>query len=141
MYKRQIFNYGTIKLCDEEVRVLRCADWDIIGNVIGSDDQPCRMDARVAYRTFDFLRKIFGKTEKELKADWPGDDFSKIQDLLKASEQQNLEGEVIQLAQKVEGTVRNTGIHAAGLIIAPDDITNYIPVSTCLLYTSPSPRD
>jgi len=32
--------------------------------------------------------------------------------------------------KKVEGTVRNTGIHAAGLIIAPDDITKYIPVST-----------
>ncbi len=76
------------------------------------------------------LYKIFGKSEKELKKDWPGDDFSKIQDLLKASEQKNLEGEVIQLAQKVEGTVRNTGIHAAGLIIAPDDITKYIPVST-----------
>ena len=76
------------------------------------------------------LKKIFGKTEKELKSDWPGDDFSKIQELLKASEQENLEGEVIQLAQKVEGTVRNTGIHAAGLIIAPDDITKYIPVST-----------
>ncbi len=37
---------------------------------------------------------------------------------------------VMQLAEKLEGSVRNTGIHAAGVIIAPDDITNYIPVST-----------
>jgi DNA polymerase-3 subunit alpha len=37
---------------------------------------------------------------------------------------------VLQLAEKLEGSVRNTGIHAAGVIIAPDDITNYIPVST-----------
>ncbi len=76
------------------------------------------------------LNKIFPKTEKELKAEWPGDDFSKIQELLKIREKTDLEGEVVQLAEKVEGTVRNTGIHAAGLIIAPDDITNYIPVST-----------
>ncbi|QMU27649.1 DNA polymerase III subunit alpha [Adhaeribacter radiodurans] len=39
-------------------------------------------------------------------------------------------GKVVQLAEKLEGSVRNTGIHAAGVIIAPDDITNYIPVST-----------
>ncbi len=39
-------------------------------------------------------------------------------------------GKVLQLAEKLEGSVRNSGIHAAGVIIAPDDITNYIPVST-----------
>ncbi len=76
------------------------------------------------------LKKIFGKSEKELRSDWPGDDFSNIQELLKVEQKKDLEGEVMQLARKVEGTVRNTGIHAAGLIIAPDDITNYIPVST-----------
>jgi len=37
---------------------------------------------------------------------------------------------VIELAVKLEGSVRNTGIHAAGVIIAPDDLINYIPVST-----------
>ncbi|WP_299704500.1 DNA polymerase III subunit alpha [uncultured Pontibacter sp.] len=37
---------------------------------------------------------------------------------------------VLKLAEKLEGSIRNTGIHAAGVIIAPDDITNYIPVST-----------
>lgn len=33
-------------------------------------------------------------------------------------------------AVKLEGTVRNVGIHAAGIIIAPEDLTNLIPVST-----------
>ena len=40
------------------------------------------------------------------------------------------QAKVLNLAEKLEGSVRNTGIHAAGVIIAPDDITNYIPVST-----------
>ena len=40
------------------------------------------------------------------------------------------EGAVLTLAKDLEGSVRNTGIHAAGIIIAPDDITKYIPVST-----------
>jgi len=39
-------------------------------------------------------------------------------------------GATLRLAEKLEGSIRNTGIHAAGVIIAPDDITNYIPVST-----------
>ncbi|MFT4567427.1 MAG: DNA polymerase-3 subunit alpha [Saprospiraceae bacterium] len=76
------------------------------------------------------LRKIFGKTDKELRADWQGDDYSNIQDLLKISRGNDTAAEIVALAQRVEGTVRNTGIHAAGLIIAPDDITKYIPVST-----------
>ena len=42
----------------------------------------------------------------------------------------NLKGQILRLAERLEGSVRNTGIHAAGVIIAPDDITNYIPVST-----------
>ncbi|OGX86690.1 DNA polymerase III subunit alpha [Hymenobacter glacialis] len=42
----------------------------------------------------------------------------------------NLKGHILRLATQLEGSVRNTGIHAAGVIIAPDDITKYIPVST-----------
>ncbi len=76
------------------------------------------------------LYKILNKTDKELRADWSSDDFSNIKELHKIRTAKGEEGEVLRLAEKVEGTVRNTGIHAAGLIIAPDDITKYIPVST-----------
>jgi DNA polymerase-3 subunit alpha len=41
-----------------------------------------------------------------------------------------LQAQVIQQARKLEGSVRNTGIHACGVIITPDDITNYVPVAT-----------
>jgi DNA polymerase-3 subunit alpha len=46
------------------------------------------------------------------------------------ADQSDLKGQILALAERLEGSVRNTGIHAAGVIIAPDDITNYIPVST-----------
>jgi DNA polymerase-3 subunit alpha len=45
-------------------------------------------------------------------------------------DQTDLKGQILALAERLEGSVRNTGIHAAGVIIAPDDITKYIPVST-----------
>jgi DNA polymerase-3 subunit alpha len=30
----------------------------------------------------------------------------------------------------LEGSVRNTGIHACGVIITPSDITDFVPVAT-----------
>ena len=40
------------------------------------------------------------------------------------------EGMVLKEAMVLEGSVRNTGIHAAGIIIAPKDLTEIIPVYT-----------
>lgn len=42
----------------------------------------------------------------------------------------SLRSRVLKEALVLEGSVRNRGVHAAGIIIAPDDITNYIPVCT-----------
>ena len=39
-------------------------------------------------------------------------------------------GETIRYAEKLEGNVRSTGVHACGVIIGSDDITNWVPVST-----------
>jgi DNA polymerase-3 subunit alpha len=36
----------------------------------------------------------------------------------------------LKLAQKLEGSIRQTGVHACGIIIGRDDLTNYIPLST-----------
>ena len=39
-------------------------------------------------------------------------------------------GWVIRYAQMLEGNVRNTGVHACGVIISPDKVSNRVPVST-----------
>jgi DNA polymerase-3 subunit alpha len=38
--------------------------------------------------------------------------------------------DTIKYAEKLEGTVRSTGVHACGVIIGRDDITDRVPVST-----------
>lgn len=43
---------------------------------------------------------------------------------------QSMQSKVLKEALILEGSVRNVGIHAAGIIIAPDDLTNIVPVST-----------
>ena len=40
------------------------------------------------------------------------------------------EGKVLAFAEILEGSARHTGIHAAGIIIAPDDLMQYIPVKS-----------
>ena len=36
---------------------------------------------------------------------------------------------VLSAAQKMEGCIRNTGIHACGVIITPEDISNLVPIT------------
>ncbi|MEG1916727.1 MAG: DNA polymerase III subunit alpha [Muribaculaceae bacterium] len=38
----------------------------------------------------------------------------------------------LRYAQSLEGNVRNTGVHACGVIIGRDDITDWVPVSTAV---------
>ena len=41
-------------------------------------------------------------------------------------------GDTIRFAEKLEGNVRGTGVHACGVIIGRDDITDWVPVSTAV---------
>lgn len=38
--------------------------------------------------------------------------------------------ETLKYAEQLEGNIRNTGVHACGVIISRDDITDWVPVST-----------
>ena len=80
--------------------------------------------------TMGKLGKIFGKEEAELKKKFRADDMLKINELLNIAETDDLEGRTVNMARVLEGSVRNTGIHACGVIITPDDITNFVPVAT-----------
>jgi len=75
------------------------------------------------------LNKIFGMSEQELRSKFRSDELPKVNELLNLSEGSDLEAETINQAKILEGSVRNTGIHACGVIITPDDITNFVPVA------------
>ncbi|WP_372916676.1 DNA polymerase III subunit alpha [Salegentibacter sp.] len=79
--------------------------------------------------TMSKLSKIFGMDEKELKKKFRSEDLDKVNELLNISEGDDLEAQTVNQARILEGSVRNTGIHACGVIITPSDITNYVPVS------------
>lgn len=80
--------------------------------------------------TMSKLGKIFGQSDADLKKKFRADDLVKVNELLNISESDDLEGRTVNMARVLEGSLRNTGIHACGVIITPDDITNFVPVAT-----------
>ncbi len=68
------------------------------------------------------------KSLKEKEALTP-DEVENVKKLRELFKGDTLEGRVLREAEKLEGSVRNVGIHAAGIIIAPQDLTELIPVA------------
>lgn len=77
------------------------------------------------------LAKIFSQDKKGLSEMFKrnADDLKNVEELIKLSDSDSPEGRTIRQARVLEGSVRNTGIHACGVIITPDDITNYVPIA------------
>ncbi len=76
------------------------------------------------------LAKLFSWDDKEMGAKLNGDAYQMGKQLRELAETQGPEAEVVNQARILEGSVRNTGIHACGVIITPDDITKFVPVGT-----------
>jgi DNA polymerase-3 subunit alpha len=71
-----------------------------------------------------------GEKSLEEKEGLGSDDFENVKKLREIYSQENtLLSQVLHEAERLEGSVRNTGIHAAGIIIAPKDLTDLIPVA------------
>ena len=57
------------------------------------------------------------------------ENLDKALELIRISKGNDDNSKTINQAKVLEGSVRNTGIHACGVIITPDDITNFVPVA------------
>lgn len=78
------------------------------------------------------LKDIFGD-DKKSKAKVNGlrsEEFDNISELRTIAEGDDLQAVTIKQAIALEGSVRNTGTHACGVIITPEKITNLVPVAT-----------
>ncbi|MBN2668065.1 MAG: DNA polymerase III subunit alpha [Bacteroidales bacterium] len=56
--------------------------------------------------------------------------FKEVKELREIREANNEASEVLKYAEVLEGSVRNTGTHACGIIIGADDLEKHIPIST-----------
>lgn len=58
------------------------------------------------------------------------DAFKDVKELADVKKGTDLKAQVLNQAVVLEGSLRNTGTHACGVIITPDDLTKFVPVST-----------
>ncbi|CAM4036150.1 DNA polymerase III subunit alpha [Flavobacterium antarcticum] len=75
------------------------------------------------------LARFISEKEEDVKKALRSDEFEGIKELIAIANEGDLAGETIQQAKILEGSMRNTGIHACGVIITPSDITNFVPVT------------
>jgi DNA polymerase-3 subunit alpha len=57
------------------------------------------------------------------------DEINNIKRLREIIKGNDLQAQVLKEARLLEGSVRNTGVHACGIIIAPQDLSDLLPVS------------
>ena len=77
------------------------------------------------------LNKVLadGGVDPKLKDKLNGEQKQKAEEFRKLAEGSDNIGKMITEAKKLEGSIRNTGVHACGVIITPDDITKYLPMT------------
>ena len=71
-----------------------------------------------------------GEKSLEEKDGLGPDDMENVKKIREIYRGDDIRSRVLHEAERLEGSVRNTGLHAAGIIIAPEDLMNIIPVCT-----------
>jgi len=76
------------------------------------------------------LKKVLAEedVDPKLKGALNSEELDKAYKFRQLADGQDNIGQMIRTAMKLEGSIRNTGIHACGVVITPDEITKYVPV-------------
>ncbi|MTB49793.1 DNA polymerase III subunit alpha [Lewinella sp. W8] len=70
-----------------------------------------------------------GDIHPKLKGKLNGEDVDRAYKFREMADAPDQIGEMIRTAKKLEGSIRNTGIHACGVVITPSNITEHVPVT------------
>lgn len=92
-------------------------------------DLPLPDTDRIAKKTHLKLNKLFNMDEKTLRSLLGAEEVADCLELKQIAQQDTLEAKTIRQAAVIEGSLRNTGIHACGVIITPKDIKELVPVA------------
>ena len=76
------------------------------------------------------LDKIFNLPDDKLKEKLNADQMQMAEQLKSIAKGSDLSAETLNRAIAIEGSVRNTGIHACGVIITPSDMREHVPMAT-----------
>ncbi|MEZ4906224.1 MAG: DNA polymerase III subunit alpha [Saprospiraceae bacterium] len=66
----------------------------------------------------------------KLKDELSSEELENANKLRKMAEGEDQIAQLLNTAKKLEGSVRNTGVHACGVVITPNEISKYVPIAT-----------
>ncbi len=119
----QIITYGSMAAKSSIKDVARVLDLPLAeANMLAKlvPDRPGTNLVQVMTAPIDTVKKELNPEDFE--------NVKKLRDIL--AEGKTIHAKVLKEALILEGSVRNVGVHAAGIIIAPYDLTDIIPVAT-----------
>lgn len=126
----QIITYGTMAAKSSIKDVARVMDLPLPESNALAKLVPERPGIELKRVLHAPMRTKDGEKSLEEKEGLGADDLESVKKIRDIYEQENtLLSKVLHEAERLEGSVRNTGIHAAGIIIAPKDLTELIPVA------------
>ena len=129
----QIITYGTMAAKSSIADVSRVMDLPLAESRAISKLVPERPGInlkRLLHAPFTIKEAKNGDKSLEEKEQLQGEDIENVKKLREIYHSEGLQSKILHEAEILEGSVRNTGIHASAIIIAPKDLTELIPVAT-----------
>ena len=129
----QIITYGTMAAKSSIADVSRVMDLPLPESRAISKLVPERPGInlkRLLHAPFTTKEAKGGEKSLEEKEQLQGEDIDNVKKLRAIYAGTDLNSKILHEAEILEGSVRNTGIHASAIIIAPCDLTDLLPVAT-----------
>jgi DNA polymerase-3 subunit alpha len=129
----QIITYGTMAAKSSIADVARVMDLPLPESRAVSKLVPERPGInlkRLLHAPLTIKEAKDGAVSLEEKEQLQQDDIENVKRLREIYAGKDILSRILHEAEVLEGSVRSTGIHAAGIIIAPRDLTELIPVAT-----------
>ena len=126
----QIITYGTMAAKSSIKDVARVMDLPLSESNLLAKLVPDRPGTELGRCLHAPLTAKEGDKSLAEKEGYQSEDIDNIKKLREIYKGTDLRSIVLHEAEKLEGSIRNTGIHAAGIIIAPQDLTEIMPVAT-----------
>lgn len=126
----QIVTYGTMAAKSSIKDVARVLDLPLSESNILAKLVPDKPGTELRRVLMAPITKKDGEKSLEEKEGYAPEDIENVKRLREIYKGNDIRSQVLHEAERLEGSVRNTGIHAAGIIIAPTDLTTLIPIST-----------
>ncbi len=119
----QIITYGTMKakMAIRDVGRVMNVPLDTVDSVAKTFPSHLKASLKAILAEKDIDTKLKGELNSE--------DVEKAYKIRKMAEGEGEISKLLKAAKKLEGSVRNTGVHACGVVITPEEVSNYVPVA------------